>query len=348
ALVNADKMTAVTPEDKAAKEEIIANFYALRALCHFDLLKIYSRIPTAGNPTTDLGVILADKVISVKDQPQRATVQQVYDLIFADLAKAETIPAASATKGWFSINAIKALKARVYLYHGDKVEALKYAKDVIDNGGYSLVAKDKYAASWAFNYNNPEAIMTIICTEDDNSGNEGVGYLMSETGYAAMKVTNSFKALLSADAGDVRSSIIDANDYLKKYPDNLTNVYRIIRLSEMYLIAAEATTVQADAMAYLNVILKARGATEITDATTVDLDRVLLERRKELAGEGHVFFDFMRNKKNIVHTGTDHLATLKDADYVFEYDDYRAIQPIPRNELNSNNVITQNPTYNAR
>jgi hypothetical protein len=343
AIDNADKMIAKTDEDKAAKIEVIANFYALRALCHFDLLKIFSKIPTTtGTPATDLGVVLANRLIAINETPQRATVQEVYDSIFSDLTEAEKLGNAH-TEGYFSLNAVKALRARVHLYHGDKAEALALASEVINSNEYSLTPAAAYANSWAATYANSETIMKIVNTEEDNTGNEGIGYLMSKTGYNAIKVTDSFKALF-AD-GDIRSSIIDADGFLKKYPDNLTNAYRIIRLSEMYMIAAECSLGTSAGMDFLNTVLEARGATQIATAAELTLDRVLLERRKELAGEGHTFFDYMRNKKNIVHTGDDHLASLQSDDKVFEYTDYRAIQPIPRKELNSNDIITQNPEY---
>ena len=84
---------------------------------------------------------------------------------------------------------------------------------------------------------------------------------------------------------------------MKTAPLECNNV--VLRLSEVYLIAAEAgCKLGGDAavqgLGYLNDIVK-RGNPE-NEVTMADytLDRVLDERSKELVGEGHRFFDVRR------------------------------------------------------
>ena len=94
---------------------------------------------------------------------------------------------------------------------------------------------------------------------------------------------------------------------MKTAPLECNNV--VLRLSEVYLIAAEAgCKLGGDAavqgLGYLNDIVK-RGNPE-NEVTMADytLDRVLDERSKELVGEGHRFFDLLRNGKTIIRKGS--------------------------------------------
>ncbi len=71
---------------------------------------------------------------------------------------------------------------------------------------------------------------------------------------------------------------------------------KLIRLSEIYLIAAEAAlpTDATKAATYLNAIRKRAPGLPAATAATVTVDMILDERSKELFGEGHKFFDMIR------------------------------------------------------
>lgn len=353
-LIYTDALAAKGGSEELIKSEIMANFYALRALVHFDLLKVYAPIPTAvsGSLTGELGVIDADRVIGINEQLPRNNLQESYDFVISDLKKALGImPQAAATEGQFSYCAIQALLARVYLYYGKYDLAAQYAGEVIHSGQYSLIPYGDYKKAWAADTPNPEIIMKIINTFEDNPGSQGIGYLWSTTGYHALALTDSFKALLASDQHDIRSDYTSISDTPKskrflKYPDELVNDIPVIRLSEMYFIAAECAYRQSDpatAAQMINEILKARtdGKTQLTDRD-ITLDRILSEKRKEFVGEGQTFFDCIRNKKNIKRTGNDRLPA---APKLIVYTDYRVIEPIPRGELEANKNIQQNPGY---
>ena len=77
----------------------------------------------------------------------------------------------------------------------------------------------------------------------------------------------------------------------------------VLRLSELYLIAAEAAVKLNNndkAVKYLDAIVSRANPEKTVQGKTVTLDDVLLERRKELFGEGHRFFDALRNHQTIV------------------------------------------------
>jgi starch-binding outer membrane protein, SusD/RagB family len=97
-------------------------------------------------------------------------------------------------------------------------------------------------------------------------------------------------------------------NFTRKYQgmnDSANNI-KIIRLSEVYLNRAEAyaeTNNLIAALSDLNAIRRRANPAATNFASTdkqVVLDEILTERRRELAFEGHTFFDLARKKKNLV------------------------------------------------
>jgi len=94
----------------------------------------------------------------------------------------------------------------------------------------------------------------------------------------------------------------------------------------------------------LNKIVERADPTATADLVDITLDRILLERRMELVAEGHRFFDLVRNKRNIVRKSCARVWDITTP-LEIEYDNYKAIFPIPIDELQVNDQIKQNPGY---
>ena len=120
----------------------------------------------------------------------------------------------------------------------------------------------------------------------------------------------------------------------------------LFRLSEMYLIAAEAAwhlNNYTEARLHIKAVMeravgtvKADAAlTACTDAELLEL--ILKERVKELCFEGHNFFDLTRCKQSIVREAASN-ATVKRINYPSKY----FVLPIPRYELNANGRMQPN------
>jgi hypothetical protein len=127
-----------------------------------------------------------------------------------------------------------------------------------------------------------------------------------------------------------------------KYPGNAgasvltyTNNIKVIRLSEVYLIAAEAALHEGeDSARYINALRKMR-IDGYVPVESVTLDEILDERRKELFAEGQIAFDFWRNGRTVMN-GT---FTVSPADF-------RTVLPLPVEELDlSEGRLIQNPGY---
>jgi Starch-binding associating with outer membrane/SusD family len=119
---------------------------------------------------------------------------------------------------------------------------------------------------------------------------------------------------------------------------------KVLRLSEMYLIAAEASLPgnEADALMYVNYITSRRGAPAIASTGAALFEDIIKERRKELLGEGDRYMDLMRLKRDVVRSNN-----YPSAVRTVLYSNFRRILPIPQTELDANPAIRtqQNPGY---
>lgn len=369
----------LSDKDNEDAKAVIAQYNAeakvLRALAHFDLVRIYGKPYTADQGASD-GVPLVTEVLESSAKPARSTVKQVYDQVIKDLTEAinSKALATKSTPGYVNLWGAKAILSRVYLHMGDYANALKVAEDVIEESGFNLWTRDEYVDAWsASKPNENEFLFRIsVTSNDDNNDLNGIGNLQQQEGYAEMVATKKFVDMLSSDANDIRNDIFEATNkekektvygtnkvYLNKLRglngnNRIVPVVPIIRLSEVYLTAAECafrTNDKVKAAKYLNDLVSNRTttATALVDENSVTLERILIERRKELIGEGQRYFDALRNNETIVRY-TDEAdkgwhKTLKKESQSFNRDYFKAIAAIPQSERNANKNISQNPGY---
>lgn len=334
ALANSIINIKLTPSDLSLYEkeinEIKGEAYFLRALCHFDLLRDYSDF---WNINSTYGVPIVSEPATgdiTQRQPGRSTVKEVYDWIVKELTK-NAIPNMSTKRhdnGFADVWAAKALLSRVYLFMGENEKCVNIAEEVIANdAGYKLWSNSEYKDAWS-KMNTSEAVFEIINTKLDNFFREGIGYLMESStnsmGYADIIATIQYTKLF--DDNDVRRSLFfsakegDPKVYLDKYPgvvmnadgtdwDNMTQNFPVIRLSELYLNAAEAGIKAGGEYAvkgnkFLTEIVQ-RANPNAPAITNANLERVLFERRLELGGEGWRVSDALRNNKKMYRDNLD-------------------------------------------
>lgn len=151
------------------------------------------------------------------------------------------------------------------------------------------------------------------------------------------------KALKAAGKADYIPAYQDTGYFLNKYLPRQSDVstgggnselnYKqnsyIIRLADTYLMEAEALGSGTRAQQLLDAVRKRAGL----DPVPVTLAAIKHERRMELAGEGHRFFDLVR--------WGDAAAALSDRGFDAGTDE---IFPIPYTELNGTK-LKQNPNY---
>lgn len=362
-------------EAKAKIEQYAAESKVLRALAHFDLVRIYGK-PYTEDQGASLGVPLVTGVLESNAKPARSTVAEVYTQVVKDLTEAISSNAlATETKpGYVSVWGAKAILSRVYLNMGDYANALSVAEDIIKNSGAALWTRDQYFKAWdASTPNESEFLFRLnVAGSDDNNDLNGIGNLQQRDGYKEMVATKKFVDMLTSDPKDVRNDMFlpaKAEKEVAVYGTNkvflnklrgqggdLRNVtiVPIIRLSEVYLTAAECAFRNNDktkAVEYLNDLVKNRTTAEASLATVdnITLDRILIERRKELIGEGQRYFDALRNNETITRYTSEadkgwHKTLSKEAQS-FNRDYFKAIAAIPQAEINANPNIKQNTGY---
>ena len=353
----------ILASDNTATEQDLNNFKAealfLRAFSHFELALYYAQAYNKGRDNLGVPVILTPDP-ELDDKPARETVGKVYDQVIADLLEAEKIidPEYVPNRGtdkdaWANIHVIQAMLSRVYLYMSDWSNAEAYATKVIDSKVYTMWEADDFnAATFAAQAGTGgETIFEMFGDTGNNywgSWNDISNIASMDGSYADAQISPDLYDLYESD--DVRFSNLrftdgDKNCWTFKYegkldvPQDCNNV-PIIRLSEMYLNRAEARMAKGDAAGALQDINVIRDKRNASARTSGGMDIVRLERRLELAYEGHYLFDLARWNEPVERTYFVS-AQIKD----IPADSFRWALPIARRELEVNPNLEQNPGY---
>ncbi|NND35199.1 MAG: RagB/SusD family nutrient uptake outer membrane protein [Saprospiraceae bacterium] len=317
------------------RDAVAAELRFIRALVYFDLINMYAKPWTAGNPESSLGVpIVSIPAEESLDNPEvpRNNVAEVYEFIIADLIFAKAnLPEQNGV--FANTYTASALLSRVYLMQEKFESASAEAARVITSGRYELL--DDLSQVFNQSDNSVEDIFTIQITPQDFNPVSNFYSGELEGGNAFIGVTDEH--LTKYDTGDLRAKLF-YNDLqtntrrTSKWRVNATKDGNIttIRLAEMYLTRAEArfrTGDPAGALEDVNVIRRRAGLLSLSD---VDLDVILEERYLELIFEGHQFRDIKRTRRFFGG---------------IPFDDPQMIYPIPQRELDVNGALLQNEGY---
>lgn len=315
--------------------------------------------------------------------------QIIKDLTEAISSGALSKETVSSNAAYFNYWFAEGLLSRLYLTKGDYTNALKYAEDVINNSPYTLWTRDQYVKAWyndgAARYNEVMFEFAITNTQDW-SDREGYAYGLIENtddpnepaGYGDLVITKSFSDMLLSDPKDIRNDVLRKATsttelkkknfegravYINKFPGVSTSSpvdaryanIPLMRLSEMYLNAAEAAFnlgQKEEAAKYLNAIISKRTTddSKLVTASSITADRIYIERRKELFGEGHRYFDALRRGEKIVRYNSSankgwHSVLNSDAQVIDTWNAKKELPLIPEYEIDANPNIQQNPLY---
>ncbi|WP_316766169.1 RagB/SusD family nutrient uptake outer membrane protein [Pedobacter frigiditerrae] len=337
-----------------------------RAIMYFDLVRLYGK--SYDDDKTSFGVPIVLTKLTSDAQPLRATVEQNYTQILKDLKDAAPLLSKAKAKGYINYYGNLATQARVYLYMKDNVNSLKAAEEIINAPGsiYTLYTNANWVSSWTTEAGSESIFeLGVVPLENDlTTGSLGFYHRRKAHGASTalgwFTTSDYFQTRLKQDPADVRWGIMSYDEAvtapintrmgaLYKYSGSVAlagdgkasptavNI-KVIRLSEIYLIAAEAVlpTNPAQAAIYLNAIRKRSPNLAAATAATVSIDMILDERSKELVGEGHRFFDMIRLNKSI--TFNDELGSIpatnrtKTIDRTF----FKTRLPISQAEINAN------------
>jgi hypothetical protein len=355
-LANIERIDAPTAADQATKDRYRGELLALRAYAHFELLRGYASSYQPGA----LGVpYMKESVISF---PARDPFESVIANAKADLIAAKAlIPTTFTDKTRITRTAISAIQARVALYEKNWPEAITYSTEVISS--IPLATKAQFPGIWTDAANDSEVIWKLKRNVNGVAdGSNFGGFFFRQAGgivlYApAFKLANAYDRVndirfASYITYDPSRTGIQSQYLVKKYIGGTASVpgladIKLFRTGEMYLIRAEARAESTgDAAGDINALRTAR-INDYTNATFADkaalIEAVYAERFKELAFEGHRFFDLKRRNLNVDRSGPDAantegatIMTPAMAQYSF---------PLPADEISVNKNTVQNPKY---
>lgn len=352
-------------------DDIKGQALTARAIMYFDLVRLY------GEPYSEdknaWGVPNVTAPLDASDQPLRATVEENYQQILSDLEAAAPLISKSISNGYLNYYVNMAMQARVNLYMGNHAQALSAAEEVINSGEYSLYSNEDWVDSWTRQYGSESIFELAILPTEGDLGTSSLGFYLRRKAHGSSSAAGWFMASdyfldrLGEDPDDVRWGVMSydevSEDHLGasyKYSGSVDLVgdgkstgtavnIKVIRLSEIYLIAAEAAleSDKTKAAEYLNAIRMRSPNLEPATESTVSIEMILDERSKELFTEGHRFFDMMRLDQSITYNDDLGEVPIAHRDKTIDRGFYKTILPIPQAEINANPAIgdQQNPGY---
>jgi len=366
ALRGADNVeqTIKDSETRDRFNHIKAQLLAWRAICHYDLFMYYTTNYTNDNA---LSTYIIDYVPTTSDQPFRRNVGEVVAFILQDFNEAKSL-IDSSTNDPFLINpdVIDAFRARFALATADYNTAATIAQELL--GKYPLAGRTDYVDLYQ-ELGTSELIFGLYRRRESFLGiahcwyNSGVSTDGNPWFYMSEQLYNLYLA------GDVRidevllhstSDIAEKMFLIGKYPgrtgDALRNHVLVIRSSEMAFILAEVQARNGDfssATTTLQNLINIRYApnpvpvTENVSFSNINdaLNRILLERRKELCFEGHRYLDLKRFGVGFTRLESDAQSFSLGTPTDLPAGDYRFTLPIPKSELNGNRNVVQNDGY---
>lgn len=335
-LENAHKVPLHNDAQRERLAELEAELKGLRALIHFELHRLFGEENYANAHSRTVPYITDADIYK---KPSRIDASDFYTIIWKDIDEAiQELADDSDNNTRINKQAMYALGARVALYQRKMPKAIEYSTEVINN--YPLATAKQFQGIWS-DANETEVVLKLKRNNEDDIRPNTLWFNFNTGKYnflAASKLRNAY-----LDDSDIRINNFFGEDnpaQIAKYSgnnnENRISDYKVFRVSEMYLIRAEAylsngQTTQA--LADVNELInkrapKSKGLTQINETTVLD------ERYKELAFEGHRYFDLKRLSENMQRNKQD-VSNASDATILTPTDEAYQL-PIPQKEIQAN------------
>lgn len=342
--------------DPEAVNRIRGQALAMRAMVHFDVLRYW--VEDYDRNSTRPGIPYIS-MYDYEQMPSRGTVKDSYDKILQDLYTAlgnfENVDRLinDEERAYFDEHVVHAMLARIHLYANQYDSAIKYSSLVIDE--FPLAPMEDFAdiwrdaslseVVWSLTFNAGQGqIGSHIYAPDINAAQYWPDPALLST-YALGDIRyDAYFADVPDDFGDLRTVLIkhEAKITQVRNPDGVVN-FKAFRTGEMYLIRAEAYARkggawEASGLADLNMLRAARIVSYSPVVLTGNalLNAIALERRKELIGEGHRWFDLKRTTRVINRSNCSSFCNLPANSRAWNW-------PIPQAEIDANpNIAPQN------
>lgn len=317
--------------ESAQKNQIIAEAFLLRAYAHFSLVNLYAKPYDVATASSEKGIPLV-LTIDLEQNFPRATIEQVYQQILSDIAQAQYFMQTDSfpleLKFRFSKEVLYAFEARVRLYMKQYKQAIELIQKALQTQSALVDLNQNLTLPSVY-----DAGETLLALESNLTSDELKNVYASEDLLAIFNKEN-----------DLRFGLYFTENSGKYRPNKggQSNHKMSFRVAELYLNLAEAYFQISDREnAQKNLLILARnrynsdGFTnfeqKITSASDDDFWVELQnERFRELAFEGHRWFDLRRNQqKAIIHR-------LNSKEYHLLKSDPRYTIPFPKEAVLNN------------
>lgn len=333
--------------DADQKKYVKGQALALRGWAYFHLVRLFQHTYSVAKDMPGVPIYTEPTTDKTEGKP-RGTVKDVYKQVIDDLTAAEGLLAGfqRSTKNYINQDVVRSFLAQAYLTMEDWENAEKYAGLVVDK--YPLTTNDEYYAGF-HDDTTPSWIWCQYQDEEDNIYDYSpfamwANWIPPRDGnpgwtFQCFFLATTFVELF--DEGDIRAGqfgwVFDQIHTSSKFYDaeDMRGEIVYLRTEEMLLTQAEALARQGEedkAKILLNRLQSLRGA-QLTDGT---VENILIERRKELYGEGLDWFDLKRNRKGLVRGGNHANYNGANANVPKQGDSWRFVYQIPNTEIVNN------------
>lgn len=310
-------------KDAAVKDvrQLVGEAYMMRAYNHFLLVNLYAEPYTHCTPATTRGVPMMLEA-NVNAIPPSSSVEAVYQQVLADIsAAADYLNVAQWPEGKnyrFTTVSADALRARTYLYMGRWQDALTVAERVIAAHGE---LEDLNVAT-SLLPDNFKSVENIVALEQFSSNMSTVINFPSTDFINKYRTGDQRKSKYFKKATSTTYSLIKKDE----------NSYCSFRSAEAYLTAAEAAAQLNDLPKAINLLkpLMQKRLNSSAYGTTLTLmeamtqaellEEIYDERARELAFEGHRWYDLRRTTQPaLTHTFAGETYTLTPEKYTMRF-----------------------------
>lgn len=334
------------------KDLILGEAYALRAFLHFDLIRLFAP-DVKLNPKANGIPYNLEFGVSL---PPVYSVEESLQLVVDDLKLAEDLLSndpitqvlpyelknkndADKFVARMNLYGVKALIARVSLLRGDKINAIAYAKEVVESNKFRLlefesIDKSDKEADILF---SDEHIFSLR-SRDLSTYTVALHYpeiTSSSTRFAYLPFAN-INTLYESNNDDIRYikwfSTVNG-DFVKFNVDNQETFFPkmpLIKLSEMYLILAECYLEESEelALSYINTLRDHRVRNN-SHWSFLTMEYITQEFKREFIGEGQLWYMYKRLNTGIP-TSSGIIGVVPPSNDVFVF-------PMPLKEIETGN-----------
>ncbi|RQO74453.1 hypothetical protein DBR43_03410 [Pedobacter sp. KBW06] len=308
--------------------------YGLRAMLHLDLLRLFGPVYSTGSTLPAIPYYTQPQTQSSGNLPANLVMEKVLaDLDTAALLLAndpiilegkQAVSAPNDADVFYKYRnmhmnyyAVRALQARANLYAGNNQKALAYATQVIiEAGKWFTWTNDGLPITPAYTDRKftPEVIFGLQNLDIYNQFNALFRY---DVGAASLLAPQRQRLTANYTPSDYRyiswfrvppsgtsdltffkfeSVIADSEDFRRF-------LQPLIRISEMYYIAAETHADPAEAFKYLNIVLRNRGIPDLPLTANLQ-NEIQNEYTREFYGEGQLFYYYKRRGLTAIPNGS--------------------------------------------